>query len=184
MGSTIPPIQAAKSMFYYKYLENGTQATLVDYQEACFPFTNIGSFFSKKPCKLYFDRTGIHLSSPSIGVDCCLFKEDVGAVPPAFLKAYKRTMVNDTAPDMYGNSINTEKWEGPSGFKYWTVGHFDETYSNWGHDIVFQDGPTGVTWRWGNFNVTAQDDSLFALPADARTCAKSCSIFLSANAHD
>ena len=47
-------------------------------------------------------------------------------------------------------------WLGPEGFKYWTVGHHDKLYKNYGHDIVFQDGPTGVTWRWGNFDVSPQ----------------------------
>jgi hypothetical protein len=63
------------------------------------------------------------------------------------------------------------------------VGHSDARYHNWGHDIVFQDGPTGVTWRWGNFNVRPQDDALFELPADAKTCAKDCSVILSAAEH-
>ena len=73
--------------------------------------------------------------------------------------------------------------EGPEGFKYWTVGHYDKIYSNWGHDIVFQDGPTGVTWRWGNFNVSTQEESLFTLPGTDTQCATKCSKLLSAEEH-
>jgi len=56
-------------------------------------------------------------------------------------------------------------------------------YKNWGHDIVFQDGPTGVTWRWGNFDVSPQPDSLFELPKGA-DCSKTCSKFLGAEHHE
>ena len=54
LHASVPPIANASSMFYYKFLENGTQATVVDYQEHCFPFVNVRSAFESKPCKLYF----------------------------------------------------------------------------------------------------------------------------------
>ena len=184
LHSTVPSIQNASSAFLYKFVPNGTQAQRVDYHEHCFPFVNARSPFESKACSLYFVPSGIYLNQPAHGIDCCLFKSGVGAVPPQFLRAYTYKGTNQSAPDMYGNEVSCDAWSGPEGFKYWTVGHHDARYHNWGHDIVFQDGPTGVTWRWGNFNVRAQDDSLFALPADAQTCAKSCSVFLSAAEHD
>eukprot|EP00948_MAST-09A_sp_MAST-9A-sp1_P004192 g4192.t1 len=184
LHSTVPSIKNGTSMFYYKFLENGTQAQLVDYKDHCFPFTSIRNFASAKPCKLYFIGgnpkvpTGIYLSQPSRKIDCCLFTSGVGAVPPAFLKAYTYKGTNITQPDYYGNQISTEEWDGPENFKYWTVSHYDAIYKNWGHDIVFQDGPTGVTWRWGNFDVSDQDDTIFALPGAQSECSKSCSKFL------
>jgi hypothetical protein len=84
---------------------------------------------------------------------------------------------------MYGNSVQCDHWDGPDGFKYWTVSHYDSLYSNWGHDIVFQDGPTGVTWRWGNFDVSPQPASLFELPAGA-DCSKTCSHLMATEHHD
>jgi len=119
---------------------------------------------------------------PALGIDCCTFVSGVGAVPPAFLRAYKYQGTNESQPDYYGNAVMTDHWAGPEGFEYWTVSHYDERYHNWGHDIVFKDGPTGVTWRWGNFNVAPQDDSLFALPAGA-DCSKTCSKLLAAEDH-
>ena len=62
------------------------------------------------------------------------------------MHAYTYQGTNQSAPDLYGNEVSCDAWTGPEGFKYWTVGHHDARYSNWGHDIVFQDGPTGVTW--------------------------------------
>ena len=176
-------IKNASSMFYYKFLENGTQAQLVDYKEHCFPFANAHSVFSKEACKLYFKPTGIYLSQPSHKIPCCTFVSGVGAVPPTFLQAYTYKSTNQTAPDLYGNQVSCDYWEGPEGFKYWTVDHNDKTYSNWGHDIVFQDGPTGVTWRWGDFTVTPQDDSLFDLPGTATECATTCSKVLTQEEH-
>jgi hypothetical protein len=76
------------------------------------------------------------------------------------------------------NSVMCDQWDGPQGFQYWTVSHYDKLYKNWGHDILFKDGPTGVTWRWGNFNVTEQPDELFQLFSDPATCSKSCTKFL------
>merc|ERR1712211_170139 len=77
---------------------------------------------------------------------------------------------------MYGNTVKCDEWEGQT-FKYWTVGKNDPLYNNVGHDIVFQDGPTGVTWRWGNFNVTIQPADVFELPT-VGDCSESCPTFL------
>jgi hypothetical protein len=177
-------IKNASSMFYYKFLENGTQAQLVDYQQHCFPLVNAKSSFESKPCKLYFEPKGIFLSQPAHGVDCCTFVSGVGAVPPTFLQAYTYKSTDQMAPDLYGAQVSCDYWEGPEGFKYWTVGHDDAKYKNWGHDIVFQDGPTGVTWRWGGFTVEPQDDSTFQLPGTDEECAKTCSKVLSVEEHD
>merc|ERR1712203_1330337 len=165
--------------FYYKYTAE-VQVQTVDYYEKCFPFVNVQSAFSNLPCKLMFNPKGIYLSQPG-RVQCCKFVADVGAVPPEFLQSYKRTAQDDEALDMAGNKVKCDKWEAPDGFKYWTVGHNDAIYKNFGHDIVFQDGPTGVTWRWGNFSVTPQDDSLFELPdaGAGHSCEDSCPKFLS-----
>ena len=81
-------IKNASSTFYYKFLENGTQAQLVDYKEHCFPFVNAHSIFEKTPCKLYFEPRGIFLSQPGHNIPCCTFVQNVGAVPPTFLQAY------------------------------------------------------------------------------------------------
>ena len=81
-------IKNASSTFYYKFLENGTQAQLVDYKEHCFPFVNAHSIFEKTPCKLYFEPRGIFLSQPGHNIPCCTFVQHVGAVPPTFLQAY------------------------------------------------------------------------------------------------
>ena len=115
-------------------------------------------------------------------MDCCTFVDGVGAVPPEFLRSYTFQGTNQSAPDMYGYDASCDYWTGPDGFKYWTTSHADEKYT-WGHDIVFQDGPTGVTWRWGVFNVTAQPDELFALPNNT-TCTQTCSKVLSTGHHD
>jgi len=168
-------------MFYYKYLSgapNSTQAQLVDYVDRCLPFVNIKSALKAIPCKLLFINSGIYLHQPKHDIDCCRFVKDVGAVPPAFLKAYTYKGTNISAPDMYGNNVMCDQWDGPQGFQYWTVSHYDKLYKNWGHDILFKDGPTGVTWRWGNFNVTEQPDELFQLFSDPATCSKSCTKFL------
>merc|ERR1711998_424202 len=89
---------------------------------------------------------------------------------------------NSSAEDYYGNSVMSDHWTGPDAFEYWTVSHYDKLYHNWGHDIVFKDGPTGVRWRWGNFDVSPQDDSLFQLPAGA-DCSKTFSKLVSAEHH-
>jgi hypothetical protein len=175
LHATIPYINGAKCTFYYKYTEK-VQTQTVDYYEKCFPFVNARTPFSNLPCKLIFNPKGIYLSQPG-RVDCCKFVDGVGAVPPEFLQSYKLTGRDVDAPDMYGNTVKCDKWEGPGGFKYWTVGENDKIYKNFGHDIVFQDGPTGVTWRWGNFTVAPQSDSLFQLPKG--DCEKSCPKFLS-----
>lgn len=174
----------ASSTFYYKFMEgaNETQAQLVDYSTRCFPFVSARNFFESKPCKLLFIPSGIYLMQPALGIDCCTFVSGIGAVPPKFLRAYTYEGTNVSAPDLYGNDVMSDHWSGPDGFEYWTVSHFDSLYHNWGHDIVFQDGPTGVTWRWGNFDVSPQDDSLFQLPAGA-DCSKTCSKFLAAEHH-
>lgn len=174
LHATIPPINGAKCTFYYKYTAE-VQAQTVDYYEKCFPFVGARTFFSNRPCKLFFNPDGIYLSQPG-RVDCCLFKAGVGAVPPEFLQSYKLVARDELAPDMYGNQVSCDKWDGPLGFKYWTVGKSDSTYKNFGHDIVFQDGPTGVTWRWGNFTKLPEDESLFKLPKGQ--CSQPCSAFL------
>ena len=68
-------------------------------------------------------------------------------------------------------------------YPFFTAGHNDAHYKNWGHDIVFQDGPTGVTWAWGDFTVEPQDDALFDLPGTPAECAKTCSKLLSVEEH-
>jgi len=174
LHSTVPSISGAKSVFYYKY-DSEVQAQTVDYTEKCFPFVNARSFFSNLPCKLYFNPKGIYLSQPG-RVDCCLFVADVGAAPPEFLQSFTLVGQDKDAPDMYGNQVKCDEWSGPSGFKYWTSGKNDPTYgNNVGHDILFQDGPTGVTWRWGNFTALPQGD-LFTLPPGQ--CDQSCPKFL------
>ena len=129
-------------------------------------------------------NTGIYLSQPAHDIDCCTFVKGVGAVPPTFLQAYTYKGTNVMKPDYAGNSVNTDYWSGPEGFKYWTVSHNDKKYKNWGHDIVFQDGPTGVTWQWGDFTVTPQDDKIFDLPGTEAQCATQCSKFLTKDEHD
>jgi hypothetical protein len=102
----VPSIKNASSMFYYKYLSgapNSTQAQLVDYVDRCLPFVNIKSALKAIPCKLLFINSGIYLHQPKHDIDCCRFVKDVGAVPPAFLKAYTYKGTNISAPDMYGN---------------------------------------------------------------------------------
>ena len=41
--SPFPSIKNASSTFYYKFLENGTQAQLISYDNRCFPFVNAKS---------------------------------------------------------------------------------------------------------------------------------------------
>jgi len=171
--SHFPPIKNATSMFYYK-ITDGEKKQLVDYQTYCFPFTNLLHY--KQPCKLYFQEEGIFLSQPG-HVNCCTFKANVSAVPIQFLHSFTLKESNVKAQDYYGNEVSTDHWVGPLNFQYWTVGHNDTRYKNWGHDIVFQDGPTGVTWQWGNFDVSPQDDSIFKLPGTPEECAKSCPMF-------
>jgi len=173
LHATVPRINGAKCNFYYRYTAD-EQVQTVDYYEKCFPFVNARSVFSNLPCKLFFKPAGIYLSQPG-RVDCCKFLSDVGAVPAEFLQSYTYKGA-ETAPDMYGNTVSCDRWDGPDGFKYWTVGHNDSIYKNFGHDIVFQDGPTGVTWRWGNFTVAPQPSSRFELPAG--DCEQSCPKFL------
>lgn len=190
LHSSIPPISNASSMFYYKFLEDSLQAQRISYQQHCFPFVNARSPFESKPCDLYFvgqgsnHSTGIYLSQPAHGIDCCSFYSGVGAVPTNFLRAYKYQGTNESAPDLYGNTVKCDHWVGPESFEYWTVSHYDKLYKNWGHDIVFKDGPTGVTWRWGNFDVTPQDDGLFKLPGTNMQCATKCSKFVTPEEHD
>jgi hypothetical protein len=90
LHASLPPIGNASSTFYYKFDAdpNGTRAQLVDYSTRCFPFVSAHNFFESKPCKLLFLNSGIYLMQPSLGIDCCTFAADVGAVPPNFLRAY------------------------------------------------------------------------------------------------
>jgi len=106
-------------------------------------------------------------------------------VPPAFLNSFTYEE-NETVPDMYGNQVNTHRWSGPGGFKYWTAAEpytgADGTSFPQKHDVKFQDGPTGVTWRFGKFDVsTPQDDRLFqqSTYGTPEQCATDCSIFMS-----
>ena len=173
--SNLPIIRGAKCEFYYSYTEE-RQVQTVSYPEKCFPFVNAPSeTFSDLPCTLWFNPSGIFLSQPG-RVDCCTFKAGVGAVPPQFLQSMSLVGQDVDAPDMYGNTVKCDEWEGQT-FKYWTVGRNDPLYKNVGHDIVFQDGPTGVTWRWGNFNVTSQPADVFELPT-VGDCSESCPTFL------
>jgi len=175
MYSTLPPIKNASSTFYYKVHEDGTKRQLVDYSTYCFPFVNLLHYH--QPCKLYFQPEGIFLSQPG-HVDCCQFNAaNVSAVPLQFLHAFTLKGTNVTSTDYYGNKVSTDYWEGPLGFKYWTVNHYDKLYKNWGHDIVFQDGPTGVTWQWGNFDLSPQADSVFQLPKSLAECSQKCPTF-------
>lgn len=177
LHSTVPPISTAKSYFYYKY-DSEIQAQTVDYIEKCFPFVNAPSIFDNKPCKLFFNPKGIYLSQPG-RVDCCLFVPGVGAVPPEFLQSFTLVGTDKEAPDMYGNQVKCDEWSGPQGFKYWTASKDDAIYgNNTGHDIVFQDGPTGVTWRWGNFEPLPAGDH-FSLPSGQ--CEEACPKFLEAD---
>ena len=181
--SPFPSIKNASSTFYYKFLPNGTQAQLISYDTRCFPFVNAKSALKSMPCKLLFINSGIYLSQPKHDIECCQFVKGVGAVPPNFLRSYTFKGTNVSAPDMYGNNVMCDYWEGPEDFKYWTTTATDKPLYNYGHDIVFQDGPTGVTWRWGNFNVRPQNDSMFELFADKETCSKTCTKFLSETEH-
>lgn len=176
MHATFPKIDGAKCNFYYKYTVD-VQVQTVDYYQKCFPFVNVRTAANNLPCKLFFNPKGIYLSQPG-RVDCCKFVDEVGAVPPEFLQSYTYKGP-EKAPDMYGNSVQCDHWEGPEGFEYWTVSHSDTVYKNFGHDIVFKDGPTGVTWRWGNFTVAPQAASLFELPAGK--CEQKCPKFLDAS---
>lgn len=175
LHATIPHISASTSTFYYKY-DSEMQVQTVDYIEKCFPFVNVATAFHNLPCKLFFNPQGIYLSQPG-RVDCCLFVKGVGAAPPEFLQSFTLKARDQDAPDMYGNQVKCDEWEGPEGFRYWTVGKNDPLYKNFGHDIVFQDGPTGVTWRWGNFSALPAGDH-FSLPAGQ--CSTPCSVILEA----
>lgn len=174
--SSTPSINAAKSNFYYKYTAK-EQVQTVDYYEKCFPFVNLRTPLHNLPCKLFFNPKGIYLSQPG-RVDCCQFVAGVGAVPPQFLQSYNLSAKGVQKPDMYGGQIKCDQWDGPEGFQYWTSAKDDTTYG-FGHDIVFKDGPTGVTWRWGKFTVEPQNESLFQLPASPAECEKACPKFLS-----
>ena len=135
--SNLRIIRGAKCEFYYSYTEE-RQVQTVSYPEKCFPFVNFPSeTFSDLPCTLWFNPSGIFLSQPG-RVDCCTFKAGVGAVPPQFLQSMSLVGQDVDAPDMYGNTVKCDEWEGQT-FKYWTVGKNDPLYKNVGHDIVFQD---------------------------------------------
>lgn len=166
-----PSIVAAKSVFYYKYTSE-VQAQTVAYNEVCFP----GVTSSSLPCNLTFNPDGIFLMQPGL-VDCCQVIAGVGAVPPEFLQRMTLLAHDVEQYDMYGNSVKCDEWDG-LGFKYYTVGHDDALYSNWGHDIFFADaGTQNATWRWGNFEVKSQADELFELPTQ---CDVACSSVFSA----
>ena len=170
--ATAPPVKNASSMFYYHVTKN-FQKQLIDYLEKCLPLVP-GNAIHNEPCKLYFQSEGIFLSQPSKGVNCCLFVEQVGAVPVQFLHSFTRIAQNVYAPDLYGNKVSCDYWEGPGGFAYWTVGNNDPLYHNFGHDIKFQDGQTGVSWRWGNFDVSPQNETIFDLPGSMDECMTPC----------
>mmetsp|Transcript_19596 Transcript_19596/g.75226 ORF Transcript_19596/g.75226 Transcript_19596/m.75226 type:complete len:232 (-) Transcript_19596:76-771(-) len=148
----------ATSHLYYDYT---IEAQLIDYPELCFPFAFPGSF--EYPCQLLFIPSGIYVTAPDAGIDCCLLDAGVGTVPPEFLRAFIFKDVED-ANDWYGNTYECNHWVSGGGFAYWT--------SMEGLDIQFKDDDTGVYWNFGPFNVEAQDPSLFDLPAG--NCSSPC----------
>jgi len=178
----VAKIVNATSDFYYKFKENGTQAQVIDYKERCFPFVDARSIFEAKPCKLYFVPSGIYLNQPVRNIDCCLFQGGVGAVPTTFLQAFTRVGQNEIAQDYAGRNVSCDHWSGPQAFEYWTSDHNDPVHG-FGEDIVFKDGPTGVTWQWGDFDVKDMADSIFDLPGTEAQCNTPCKKVLSEEEH-
>eukprot|EP01113_Clastostelium_recurvatum_P005701 TRINITY_DN1254_c0_g1_i1.p1 TRINITY_DN1254_c0_g1~~TRINITY_DN1254_c0_g1_i1.p1 ORF type:complete len:233 (-),score=62.08 TRINITY_DN1254_c0_g1_i1:38-736(-) len=158
-------IHNASAMMYYNWDQAKSQ--LLDYTSHCFPLLRYNSGFH--PCKMYFNPKGIFASIPSLNIPCCTFVANVGAVPPTFLQGFNYTGVNQTVPDMYGKMHDTMVWQGADDFKYWT----DASAAHYGDDVQFQDGPTTVTWNFGEMSVTPQNPSLFDLPSS--TCDAKCS---------
>jgi hypothetical protein len=74
----LPPIHNATSHLYYDWT---IKSQALDYPERCFPFAHWDSGFH--PCTLFFNPQGVYLAAPAIGLDCCLFVDGVGAVPPS-----------------------------------------------------------------------------------------------------
>ena len=83
--SPFPSIKNASSTFYYKFLENGTQAQLISYDNRCFPFVNAKSALKAMPCKLLFINSGIYLSQPKHDIEYYLNCTFVLAVDLAML---------------------------------------------------------------------------------------------------
>jgi len=157
-----PPTVNVTSYFYYNYDQLQTQ--VISYPEQCIPL--YGDAY-KYPCSLYFNPNGIYLAQPMyLNVQCCLLFPGVGAVPPNFLAAftYNGTAI---AQDYYNDTYECNYWVGDGGFAYWTD-------VKQGHDIYFQDGPTGTYWSWGRFTVAPQDPIFFALPGSAEECNQPC----------
>lgn len=142
-------INNATSHLYYDF---DIEAQLIDYPELCFPFAAPESW--KYPCQLLFIPEGIFVSQPDNGIDCCVLNVGVGTVPPEFLRAFIYANTED-ADDFYGNAHECYHWVSGGGFAYWT--------SLDGIDVQFKDDDTGVFWNFGEFNVRAQDPSMFDL---------------------
>jgi len=157
-------IRNSSAKFYYNW--DQVQSQLLDYETHCFPLAHLDAVFH--PCKLFFNPKGIFLSLPADKIDCCLFVDGVGAVPPNFLRGFNYSQKNETVPDMYGKQHNCYLWDGEDDFKYWTD-------ADKGIDVQFQDGPSGVKWNFGSMIVQSQDPSIFTLPAG--DCSKSCGLF-------
>eukprot|EP00693_Jakoba_libera_P002838 EC692931.1.p2 GENE.EC692931.1~~EC692931.1.p2 ORF type:complete len:222 (+),score=87.66 EC692931.1:99-764(+) len=157
-----PSVVNGSADFYYKY-DSLAQAQLIDYQQHCIPLVHWDAV--GHPCQLFFQPSGIYVHQPATGLECCQLVADVGAVPPEFLKPFTFDSVQQNITDMYGDSHTTNYWTGPDDFAYWT----DATT---GFDVRFKDGPTGITWRWGNFDVKEQSVDTFKLPNP--NCSKKC----------
>lgn len=163
LNTVVPPIHNATSHFYYNW---DIQAQLIDYVDHCFPFAHWDSAFF--PCKLYFNPSGVYVSAPKIDLDCCTLFAGVGAVPPNFLQGFNFSST-ETADDMYGVQHNCNFWLGADDFGYWT--DVDTR-----HDIQFRDGPSGVFWNFGHFNVVNQSEALFQLPSG--DCSTKCGFLM------
>ncbi|KJE89608.1 hypothetical protein CAOG_01043 [Capsaspora owczarzaki ATCC 30864] len=163
VGGTL--INNASSHFYYNF---DLEAQVIQYDTHCFPLAHWNAVFY--PCKLYFTaKPAIYLASPANGIDCCLFQDGVGTVPPNFLGGFNYSGSTQIIKDYYGVSHNTYHWKGIEDFGYWTDVSSEV-------DVQFQDGPTGVHWNFGNFNVVNQTASIFALPAG--NCETKCNFLL------
>lgn len=167
LHAIFPPINNATAHLYYDWT---VQAQLIDYPEKCFPFAHWDSAFH--PCKLYFNPQGVFVSAPAIGLDCCTLAAGVGAIPPAFLSGFNFSSI-ESATDLYGDEHTCNYWLGTEDFGYWT-----DEYTN--HDVQFRDGPSGVEWHFGHFNVENQTSSLFDLPYGG-DCSSSCGFLMASD---
>jgi len=155
------PILNVTSHFYYNW--DQYQSQVIDYPNRCIPgLEKTGETY---PCKLYFNPQGVYLSQPALNITCCQYFAGVGAVPPTFLEGMTWNS-QQTASDYYGYIHQCDYWTGDL-FAYWTD-------SQSGFDVLFQDGPSGTFWGWGEFNVNPQSKSIFTLPASNSVCNKKC----------